>query len=81
MNSNYTTDDLIRFLYREMEPQQALVLQAELKKNEVLQKEFLQLKETHTQLSKEKHDPDDTSVNMVMDYSASYYSAPEHHTE
>lgn len=81
MDSNYTKQDLILFLYNEMDKDKAAALRNELSKNELLNKEYQQLKETHSLLSKEKHDPHDTSVNMVMDYSASYYSAPEHHTE
>lgn len=81
MNSNYTTDELIRFLYKELDPRRAAVLQEELLHNTQLQAELKQLKETQAQLDKEQYEPDDTTVNMVMDYSASYYSAPEHHTE
>ena len=32
-------------------------------------------------LDDEHQEPNLTTVNMVMDYSASYHSAPEHHTE
>ena len=81
MNSNYTTKDLLRFLYKEMDENEAATLQLELQNNALLNKEYQQLKEAHAQLYKEHYEPDDTSVNLVMDYSASYYSAPEHHTE
>lgn len=81
MNSNYTTKDLLRFLYKEMDEKEAAALQLELQQNATLSKEYQKLKETHALLDKEHYEPDDTSVNLVMDYSASYYSAPEHHTE
>lgn len=81
MNSNYTNDDLIRFVYNEMEPERAIVLQREMQQDAELRKEVQQLSETKAKLDTEKHDPDDTTINMVMDYSASYHSAPEHHAE
>ncbi|MFX3625957.1 MAG: hypothetical protein ACN6I4_01235 [bacterium] len=81
MNSNYTKDDLIRFIYNEMEPERAIVLKREMQQNAELRKEVQQLSEIQAKLNEEKHDPDDTTINLVMDYSASYYSAPEHHTE
>ncbi len=81
MNSNYTNDDLIRFIYNEMEPERAIVLQRNMRQNAELRKEVQQLRETQAKLNTAACQPNDTTIHMVMDYSASYHSAPEHHTE
>lgn len=81
MNSNYTNDDLILYIYDELEPVKATALAEEIVRNPQLAEEFRKLKEIHNKLDDESCAPHPTTINMVMDYSASYYSAPEHHTE
>lgn len=81
MNSNYTSDDLLLFLYGEMEAEKAAGLSVELKTNAHLRAEFDKLDEMIKKLGDEEYEPDPTSVNMVLDYSTSYHSAPEHHTD
>lgn len=81
MNSNYTNDDLILYMYDEMEPSAASALGEELVKNPLLAEEYRKLKAIQNKLDDEYQEPHSTTVNMVMDYSASYHSAPEHHTE
>lgn len=80
MNSNFTTEDLLLYLYDEMEPAQAGALKEELTLNPLLMAEYRKLKETMAKLDEECCEPHPTTVNMVMDYSATYYSS-EHHAE
>ncbi|KAB2914970.1 MAG: hypothetical protein F9K23_12670 [Bacteroidetes bacterium] len=81
MNSNFTTNDLLLFLYGEMNADKAAVLTEQLITDVALRAEFQKLKETKERLDAEQFEPDATTINMVMDYSASYHSAPEHHAE
>ncbi|MGV3598304.1 MAG: hypothetical protein ACO1PI_10590 [Bacteroidota bacterium] len=81
MNSNFTTNDLLLFLYGEMNADKAAVLTEQLITDVALRAEYLKLKETKERLDAEQFEPDATTINMVMDYSASYHSAPEHHAE
>lgn len=81
MNPNFTQEDLILFIYNEMEPQRASLLNEELLNNSQLSDELKQLKETHQKLGAAMYKPNPTSVSVVMDYSASYHSAPEHYKE
>lgn len=81
MNSNFTTNDLLLFLYGEMNADKAAVLTEQLITDVALRAEYQKLKETKERLDAEQFEPDATTVNMVMDYSASYHSAPEHHAE
>lgn len=81
MNSTYTNDDLIHYMYDEMEPSTASALGEELVRNPQLAEEYRKLKEIQNKLDDEHQEPNPTTVNMVMDYSASFHSAPEHHTE
>ncbi|HYG16689.1 MAG TPA: hypothetical protein VEC12_13115 [Bacteroidia bacterium] len=80
MNSNFTTEDLLLYLYNEMEPAKAGALKEELTLNPLLLAEYRRLKETMAKLDEETHEPHPTTINMVMDYSASFYSS-EHHAE
>lgn len=81
MNSNFTTNDLLLFLYGEMNADKAAVLTEQLITDVALRAEYQKLKETKERLDAEQFEPDATTINMVMDYSASYHSAPEHHAE
>ncbi len=81
MNSNFTTNDLLLFLYGEMNADKASVLTEQLITDVALRAEYQKLKETKERLDAEQFEPDATTINMVMDYSASYHSAPEHHAE
>ncbi|MDL5047832.1 hypothetical protein QQ054_17585 [Oscillatoria amoena NRMC-F 0135] len=81
MNSNFTTNDLLLFLYGEMNADKAAVLTEQLITDVALRAEFQKLKETKERLDVDQFEPDATTINMVMDYSASYHSAPEHHAE
>lgn len=81
MNANFTTNDLLLFLYGEMSPDRAAELTEVMLSDASLRAEFQKLKETKDKLNTEEFEPDPTTVHMVMDYSASYHSAPEHQTE
>jgi hypothetical protein len=81
MNSNFTTNDLLLFLYGEMPTSRAAVLTEVLLSDASLRAEFQKLKEAQDKLNTEYFEPDPTTLHVVMDYSASYHSATEHHTE
>ena len=81
MNSTYTNHDLLLFLYDELKPERATELSLQLMGDAQLQAELYKLEEIKKKLESEGYEPNPTSISMIMDYSTSYHSATEQHSE
>lgn len=68
MIKNFTTNDLLLFLYNEMTPSEMSSLKMELKKNPSLQKELDELKSEIELLEPPKyHSPQNTTLSIVLE--------------
>lgn len=79
MGITFTETDVLRYLYGETDPMESKAIREELKKNTVLKSYYERMMETKNELEKFEMDPDDTSVNIILEYSASHHGSFEHH--
>jgi len=79
MNKTFTETDVLRYIYDETDPKESKGIREELKKNLALKSYYDRMKETQLELEKVNTDPDPTSVNIILEYSASHHDSLEHH--
>lgn len=78
MGTIFTETDIIRFIYDETSVEETKQIKDELRKNLVLKSFYEKFQQTLKDLDKLEFEPDPTSVNIVLDYSASQHSRLEH---
>lgn len=79
MSSTFTETDILRFIYEETNPSESKAIREELRKNLSLRSYYDRMMETKKQLDTIELDPDPTSVNIILEYSASHHDSLEHH--
>lgn len=79
MSITFTETDVLRYLYEETNPTESKAIAEELKKNVALRSYYDRMLETKLQLEKEMEEPDPTSINIILEYSASHHDSLEHH--
>jgi len=73
MRKTFTPDDLIRFIYRETSEKEELAIVEQLASNPEFLNEYRQLVKTISALGDGLTEPHPTSVNIVLEYSASLH--------
>lgn len=68
MQKNYTTENLIRFIYRETKEEESLELMHAILHDDNLAEEFQQLSSLVESLDVKKMEPSETSLKIIMDY-------------
>lgn len=79
MNVTFTETDVIRLIYGECKPAEAKAIRDELRRNASLKSYYLRMMETKRELDEVAIEPDATSVNIILEYSASHHDSLEHH--
>lgn len=79
MNVTFTETDIIRLIYGECSPAEEKAIREELRRNPGLHSYYLRMAETKRELDQLEIEPSDTSVNIIMEYSASHHDSLEHH--
>jgi hypothetical protein len=69
MTNRYTTNDLIRFLYRECSLQEQLSIKKAIEDDKELREEFENICELQKELDHNLEKPDPSSVKIILDYS------------
>jgi anti-sigma factor RsiW len=69
MKQTFTPNDLIRFIYRELSPEEEGRIKNLIAENPEMAKELHQLMESVMQLDSVSMDPSESSVAIVLDYS------------
>jgi hypothetical protein len=67
---NYTPEDLLRFLYREMNADEATVLETELNRNWALREKLTVLKSAQERLNSAMESPRTEAVLNILKYAA-----------
>lgn len=70
MAKQYTENDLLRYLYHELNEQERLEIEAQLITDSDLQAAFLNLKAGKSLLAQLEAEPSATSIELIMEYSA-----------
>ena len=78
MSSTFTETDILRFIYAETSEEENRQIREELKKNLQLQSYYNRMKETMREMEELEFDPDPTTVNIILEYSASHHNSLEH---
>jgi hypothetical protein len=78
MCKTYTPDDLIRFIYHETSESEELGIIEQLASDQEFLNEYRQLVKTVSALGGGFTDPHPTSVNIVLEYSASLHEKTVH---
>lgn len=71
MRKVYTTDDLIRFIYRETSENEERGIMEQLTSDESFLQEYRTIVKTVTALDEKPMEPHPTSLSIIMEYSAS----------
>ncbi len=79
MNSTITETEVLRYIYGETNPEESKAIREELKKNYALKCYHDRMMETKNELEMFGMEPDETSVNIILEYSASHHDSLEHH--
>ena len=70
MLKTFTPEDLILFYYKETDAEETLMIKNSLVEEEDLREEYLEMRQVIGLLNKaERRKPDQTSINIIMDYS------------
>ena len=69
MKRHLTSNDLIRFAYRETPALEIASVSKGIKENSEMKREFLEITKTKNLLNAESYKPSQTSVRIIMDYS------------
>lgn len=75
MQQTFTQDDLIRYVYNEVTPQEKAAISKALDADLDLFNAYVVLKKTTEALDQLKRDPSPTSVNIIMEYAQSHHEA------
>ena len=79
MSSTFTETDVLRLIYGEANPAEAKAIHEELRKNLSLKSYYDRMMETKMELDTIELEPDPTTVNIILEYSASHHDSLEHH--
>lgn len=70
MLKTFTPEDLLLFYYKETDAEETLMIKNSLVEEEDLKDEYLEMRQIMGLLNKaERRKPDQTSINIIMDYS------------
>lgn len=69
MTHNFTPNDLIRFIYRETNPEEDLNIKQWILEDAAASNMFQQLVDSSHFLDIEEMEPSETSVNIILDFS------------
>jgi hypothetical protein len=75
MPHNYTYNDIILYIYNELDPDTSYKLQVELQNNPELQKEYNTTVKMLGMLDKLIENPNPTTIDLILEYSSSKTSA------
>ena len=78
MPPSFTLDDIVLYLYDEMEAPIAEGFRQELNKNPDLQRQYQSMLEVHHRMDREWRHPSQSSVDIIMGYSNSISSLKTH---
>ncbi len=79
MNATFTETDILRFIYGECTPKEAAAISKELQKNFELRAFYDRMMETRLHLDEIDMEPDASTIDLIMEYSASHHDSLEHH--
>lgn len=65
-----TTEDLVRYLYKETSPQKTDRIKAALQIDNLLRDEYEKLKNTHSKLEEVSLSPRTETINSILEYAA-----------
>ncbi len=65
MQKNFTQDDVLLYIYNEIEPQDIPLIEKAIKENELLQNFYLETKQTLLALNEIKETPSDTTIHIL----------------
>ncbi len=71
MKQTFTTDQLIRFMYKETSASESFAIKEALKNSKELMKEFRELQAAHQQLPKVTFSPKRSTLQNILRYSKS----------
>lgn len=71
MQNNYTEEELLQFIYNELDPIEYHNIENELKENYELKKEFEIYNKLIKHLDELREKPNPTTIEMIMEYSRS----------
>lgn len=69
MKQTYTEEDLIRFIYQEVDVFEYFEMDHAISNDIQLKEEFQELKEAKEMLPKQSHTPSDNAINNLLAYS------------
>jgi hypothetical protein len=79
MNLTITETEVLRYIYGDCTPPETLAIREELKKNMALRSYHDRMMETKMELDKIEMEPSETSISIILEYSASHHDSLEHH--
>ena len=71
IHKTYTTEDLIRFIYKETSAKESIQIAENISSNWNLKEEYLMLRDAYRQLPKAKFSPKKETIKNILDYSSS----------
>jgi len=77
MSTNFTEEDLLLYIYNELDLSTETLVREELKCNSKLHEEFLRIKNIISQFEPMVLEPNPTSVNICLEFSG-HYSSEQH---
>lgn len=79
MSFTITETEILRYIYGDCTPSETKAIREELKKNLALRSYHNRMMETKIAMEKIEMEPSETSVNIILEYSASHHDSLEHH--
>jgi hypothetical protein len=79
MQNDYKKEDVLRYVYGELEAERVEELRLELLKNTQLRDYYKQIKVIKDQLNQAIYNPDQSSIEIILDESSSYSSLETSH--
>ena len=77
MSPNFTEEDLLLYIYNELDPGVEILVKQELKCNSKLHEEFIRMKNIIDQFEPMFLEPHSTSINICLEFS-NHYSSEQH---
>ncbi|MFY8109244.1 MAG: anti-sigma factor family protein [Bacteroidia bacterium] len=68
MSENYSENQLLLYIYDEMDAEEKSAMDAELQVNPQLQKRFLEFKQTIKMLDELETEPSESSIEIIMEH-------------
>lgn len=78
MKHAFTPHDLVRFIYREISPEEETGIRQYISEDKIAADEFQLLMDSVTQLDSVTFEPSETSVRIVLDYSRQHSPEATH---